>query len=198
MNQTNKEWINLASTLFQAADKLRKNIDAAEYKHIALGLLFLKYISDSFEARYEQLKNEEYADPEDPDEYLSENVFWIPANARWANLRSQAKQPTIGEILDEAMGAIERENRTLKGILPKVFARPNISSSTLGELIDLFSDIAFGGDAAKSKDVLGEVYEYFLGQFALDEGKKRRSVLYSRIHSKPACGNDRAVQRQGF
>ncbi len=172
MNQTNKEWINLASTLFQAADKLRKNIDAAEYKHIALGLLFLKYISDSFEARYEQLKNEEYADPEDPDEYLSENVFWIPANARWANLRSQAKQPTIGEILDEAMGAIERENRTLKGILPKVFARPNISSSTLGELIDLFSDIAFGGDAAKSKDVLGEVYEYFLGQFALDEGKK--------------------------
>ncbi len=166
---------SLENQLFKAADKLRNNIDAAEYKHISLGLLFLKYISDSFEARHEELENlkeTEGADPEDPDEYRSENVFWVPKNARWETLQSQARQPTIGEILDEAMGAIERENTTLKGILPKVFARPNISSSTLGELIDLFSDIALGDESAKSKDVLGKVYEYFLGQFALAEGKK--------------------------
>ncbi len=166
------ESLNLERKLFAAADKLRKNIDAAEYKHVALGLLFLKYISDSFEARKKQLESEEYADPEDPDEYRAENVFWVPKKARWIYLQSQAKQIDIGGILDKAMESIESENKTLKGILPKAFSRPNVSSSALGGLIDLFSNIALGDDAAKSKDVLGRVYEYFLGEFALAEGKK--------------------------
>ena len=162
--------------LWESADKLRKNIDAAEYKHIVLGLVFLKYISDSFEVLHAKLSEDkgkyEHADPEDPDEYRGENVFWVPPNARWVHIHSQSKQPTIGEILDEALEAIERENPTLKGILPKVFARQNVAPTTLGELIDLVGDIAFGNDAAKSKDTLGQVYEYFLGQFALAEGRK--------------------------
>ena len=163
---------SLETKLFKAADKLRKNIDAAEYKHVVLGLIFLKYISDSFEAQYEKLKTEEYADLEDADEYRGENVFWVPSNARWSHLRSQAKQTTIGKILDEAMEAIERDNRTLKGILPKVFSRLNVASETLGGLIDLIGNVALGDEAAKSKDVLGKVYEYFLGEFALAEGRK--------------------------
>lgn len=163
---------SLENDLFQAADKLRKNMDAAEYKHVVLGLIFLKYISDSFQARYDELKKEDYADPEDSDEYTAENVFWVPPNARWTHIQSQAKQSSIGETLDRSMEAIERKNETLKGILPKVFTRQNVSSSTLGELIDLVGDIALGDEAAKSKDILGKVYEYFLGQFALAEGKK--------------------------
>ena len=155
---------------------MRKTIDAAEYKHIALGLIFLKYISDSFEALHTKISegkgDYEYASEEDPDEYRGENVFWVPVNARWSYIQEQARQPTIGKILDESLEAIERENRTLKGILPKVFSRPNISPATLGELIDMFSNIALGTDVAKSKDILGKVYEYFLGQFALAEGKK--------------------------
>ena len=162
----------LEAQLFKAADKLRKNIDAAEYKHIVLGLIFLKYISDSFETQYEKLTKERFADPEDPDEYRGENVFWVPSDARWNHIRSQAKQPAIGQILDPAMEAIERENQTLKGILPKVFSRANVASSTIGELIDLISKIALGEETAKSKDILGKVYEYFLGEFALAEGKK--------------------------
>ena len=169
-NSTTTE--RLEAQLFKAADKLRKNIDAAEYKHIVLGLIFLKYISDSFEAQYEKLTKVEYADPEDPDEYRGENVFWVPPDARWTHIRSQAKQPAIGQILDESMEAIERENQTLKGILPKVFSRLNVASSTLGELIDLIGKIALGDETAKSKDILGKVYEYFLGEFALAEGKK--------------------------
>ena len=162
----------LEATLFKAADKLRKNMDAAEYKHVALGLLFLKYISDSFEARYEELKNERYADPEERDEYHAENEFWVPPEARWKALQSQSKQTNIGAVLDEAMEAIERENESLKGILPKGFSRPNVGAATLGGLMDLFGDVALGGAPAKSKDVLGKIYEYFLGQFALAEGKK--------------------------
>lgn len=169
---TTTESSSFEARLFQAADKLLKNLDAAEYKHIVLGLIFLKYISDSFEARYLELEAIDNADPEDADEYRAENVFWIPPKARWAHIRSQAKQAAIGRVLDQSMAAIERENPTLKGILPKVFARPNVSSSTLGELIDLVGDIALGDEAAKSKDILGKVYEYFLGQFALAEGKK--------------------------
>ena len=162
----------LEAQLFKAADKLRKNIDAAEYKHIVLGLIFLKYISDSFAAQREKLTTEKYADPEDPDEYRAENVFWVPSNARWTQIRSQAKQPDIGEILDQAMEAIEGENQTLKGILPKIFSRLNVASATLGELIDLISKITLGKETAQSKDILGKVYEYFLGEFALAEGKK--------------------------
>ena len=169
-NHTTTE--RLEVQLFKAADKLRKNIDAAQYKHIVLGLIFLKYISDSFLARYEELKNIEYADPEHPDEYTGENVFWVPLEARWSQICAQAKQPDIGQILDKAMELIEKDNQTLKGILPRVFARMNVASATLGELIDLISNIALAKESAQSKDVLGRVYEYFLGEFALAEGKK--------------------------
>ncbi len=167
---------NFEAQLFKTADKLRKNIDAAEYKHIVLGLIFLKYISDSFEELHTKLKNGkdkyEGADPEDQDEYKAENVFWVPKNARWEYLHSRAKLPTIGKDLDDAMELIEKENPTLKGILPKVFAKPNLDKSSLGGLIDLIGDVALGSEAAKSKDILGKVYEYFLGEFALAEGKK--------------------------
>jgi len=162
--------------LFKAADKLRKNMDAAEYKHIVLGLIFLKYISDSFEDLHSKLlagKGEyDGADPEDADEYRGENVFWVPKKARWSHLHSRAKLPSIGKDVDEAMEAIERENPTLKGILPKVYARPNLDKTSLGGLIDLVGNIALGNEAAKAKDILGHVYEYFLGEFALAEGKK--------------------------
>lgn len=162
--------------LFRAADKLRKNMDAAEYKHIVLGLIFLKYISDSFEELYEKIKAGEGdftdANPEDADEYRAENVFFVPSVARWNYLYARAKQPSIGTDLDDAMEAIEKENPTLKGILPKVYARPNLDKTALGGLIDLVGNIALGTEAAKSKDLLGRVYEYFLGEFANAEGKK--------------------------
>jgi type I restriction enzyme M protein len=170
----NKE--NFEASLFKTADKLRKNIDAAEYKHIVLGLIFLKYISDSFEELYKKLKegkgDYEFADPEDQDEYKQKNVFWVPKNARWSYLHSRSKLPTIGKDLDEAMEAIEKENETLKGILPKVFAKPNLDQSSLGGLIDLIGNVALGDEVSKSKDILGKVYEYFLGEFALAEGRK--------------------------
>lgn len=172
----NKGSESFEKQLFQTADKLRKNIDAAEYKHIVLGLVFLKYITDSFEELYNKLKEGkgeyEGADPEDQDEYRAQNVFWVPQNARFGYLHSRAKLPSIGTDLDEAMEAIEKENPTLKAILPKVYARPNLDKTALGSLIDLISDIAIGNEAAKSKDILGRVYEYFLGEFANVEGKK--------------------------
>lgn len=162
--------------LFKVADKLRKNMDAAEYKHIVLGLIFLKYISDSFENLYQKLQNGEGeyegANPEDVDEYRAENVFFVPPEARWSYLLSRAKQPNIGQDLDAAMEAIERINTSLKGILPKVYARPNLDKTALGGLIDLIGNIALGEEADKSKDILGKVYEYFLGEFASAEGKK--------------------------
>jgi type I restriction enzyme M protein len=166
----------LEKTLWLAADKLRKNMDAAEYKHIVLGLIFLKYISDAFEEMYDKLKAGEGhykgADPEDRDEYSSENVFFVPPQARWSYLLAQAKQPTIGKTIDEAMDSIEAQNPILKGVLPKQYARTNLDSNSLGGLIDMFSTLVLGTEAAKSKDLLGKVYEYFLGQFALAEGKK--------------------------
>lgn len=172
----NQKAENFEKILFKAADKLRKNIDAAEYKHVALGLIFLKYISDSFEEVYLKLKegNGEYegADPEDRDEYTAVHVFYVPQKARWSYLYSRAKLPSIGNDLDEAMEAIEKDNPPLKGILPKVYARPNLDKASLGGLIDLIGNIALGDEAAKSKDLLGRVYEYFLGEFANAEGKK--------------------------
>ena len=163
-------------TLFKTADKLRKNIDAAEYKHVVLGLIFLKYISDSFEELYEKLKAGEGdyagANPEDGDEYVAENVFYVPPTARWPYLHSRAKLPSIGTDIDEAMEAIEKDNPTLKGILSKVYARPNLDKAALGSLIDVIGNVALGDEAAKSKDLLGRVYEYFLGEFANAEGKK--------------------------
>jgi type I restriction enzyme M protein len=166
----------LEKQLWKSADKLRKNIDAAEYKHVVLGLIFLKYISDAFEELYDKLKvgEGEYAgaDPEDKDEYKAENVFFVPEKARWSYLLSQAKQPTIGKSVDEAMDFIEKENASLKGVLPKVYARQNLDPTSLGELIDLIGNIALGDAKARSADVLGHVFEYFLGEFALAEGKK--------------------------
>lgn len=174
-NNTNKPE-QFEKTLFKAADKLRKNMDAAEYKHIVLGLVFLKYISDSFAELYEKIKEGKGefsgANPEDPDEYRAENIFFVSQIARWSYLHSRAKLPSIGKDLDDAMEAIEKENPTLKGILPKVYARPNLDKAALGGLIDLIGNIALGTEAAKSKDILGRVYEYFLGEFANAEGKK--------------------------
>ena len=194
--------------LFKAADKLRKNIDAAEYKHVVLGLIFLKYISDSFEQLYQKLEKAEGeyegADSEDRDEYLAENVFFVPQNARWTYLHSRSKLPTIGKDIDDAMNAIEKENPALKGILPKVYARPNLDKASLGGLIDLIGDTAIGDEAAKSKDLLGRVYEYFLGEFANAEGKKGgqfytpKSIVKTLIEMiepykgrvyDPACGS---------
>jgi len=162
--------------LWKSADKLRKNIDAAEYKHVVLGLIFLKYISDAFESLYEKLKAGEGdykgADPEDIDEYKAENVFFVPAEARWSFLQSKAKQPDIGKFLDDAMDAIEKQNPSLKGVLPKVYSLGNLDATNLGGLVDLIGNIALGDAKARSADVLGHVFEYFLGQFALAEGKK--------------------------
>jgi type I restriction enzyme M protein len=166
----------LEKQLWKAADKLRKNIDAAEYKHIVQGLIFLKYISDSFEEHFAKLQAGvgEYAgaDPEDKDEYKAENVFFVPIEARWTYLQAQARQPKIGTFVDEAMDALEKENASLKGVLPKVFARQNLDPASLGGLIDLVGNIALGDAKARSADVLGHVFEYFLGEFALAEGKQ--------------------------
>jgi type I restriction enzyme M protein len=160
--------------LWKAADKLRKNIDAAEYKHVVMGLVFLKYISDSFEEYYEQLKSEINigADPEDKEEYKAENVFFVPQKARWSFLLANAKLPNIGKIVDEAMDSIEKDNNSLKGVLPKVYAKDNLDSKSLGGLIDLIGNIALGDAKARSADILGHVFEYFLGEFALAEGKQ--------------------------
>jgi type I restriction enzyme M protein len=173
---TNEE--PLEKQLWKAADKLRKNIDAAEYKHVVLGLIFLKYISDAFEELYAKLNADKKAgaDPEDKDEYKAENVFFVPAEARWSFMVSKARQPDIGTHVDAAMDAIEKENPSLKGVLPKVYARQNLDPTSLGELIDLVGNIALGSAHARkesrSADVLGHVFEYFLGEFALAEGKQ--------------------------
>ena len=156
--------------LWKMADKLRNNMDAGEYKHTVLGLVFLKYISDAFEDKYYELKNHPEADEEDPDEYLGENIFWVPPESRWENIKKNAKLPTIGQIIDDAMVAIEKNNRSLKGVLPTNYARPELDKIRLGELIDLFS-FKIGDKEGQSKDVLGRVYEYFLAKFASAEGK---------------------------
>lgn len=158
--------------LFKSADKLRKNIDAAEYKHVVLGLIFLKYISESFGELYDKLKVDEYSDPEDRDEYLAANTFFVPKEARWSHIHANAKLPTIGQTIDEAMQAIERENKELKNVLPQVYGRANLDKTSLGELIDLISNTELQVENGKSKDLFGRVYEYFLGEFANAEGKK--------------------------
>jgi type I restriction enzyme M protein len=166
--------VGFEQKLWQAADKLRNNLDAAEYKHVVLGLIFLKYISDAFEEKHAALEAElkSGADPEDPDEYRAENIFWVPKVARWSHLQGKAKQPTIGKLVDDAMVAIERDNPTLKGTLPKDFARPALDKQRLGELIDLIGTIGLGDKENRSRDLLGRVYEYFLSSFASAEGKK--------------------------
>jgi type I restriction enzyme M protein len=164
--------LGFEAQLFLAADKLRKNLEPSDYKHVALGLIFLRYISIAFEAKHAVLLKEDAAAAEDRDEYLAENVFWVPKLARWSHLQANAKQPTIGKLIDEAMAAIEKSNESLKGVLPKDYNRPALDKVMLGELIDLVSGIGMGEPDDKAKDVLGRVYEYFLGGFAGSEGKR--------------------------
>src|SRR3990172_5206068 len=186
--KTTSATVGYEAQLWQMADALRGSMDAAEYKHVVLGLIFLKYISDAFEEQHGKLDAEKKqgADPEDPDEYRAFNIFWVPPEARWQRLKAQAKQPTIGQLVDDAMAGIERDNPSLKGVLPRDYARPALDKQRLGQIIDLISNISFtpplpqgegrgeGGvnDSHRSKDLLGRVYEYFLSQFASAEGKK--------------------------
>ena len=164
--------LGFEAELFRTADKLRGNMEPSDYKHVALGLIFLKHISDSFEAKQKALLAEYPEGAEDPDEYAAENVFWVPKEARWAHLQANAKQSNIGKRVDEAMLAIEKVNTRLKGVLPKEYARPALNAVMLGELIDLISGITLGEETGKAKDILGRVYEYFLSQFAGSEGKR--------------------------
>lgn len=181
--------------LWQAADKLRGHMDAAEYKHVVLGLIFLKYISDAFEERYQQLQFE-FSDPahenfireepmryvalEDRDEYAAANVFWVPPEARWATLRGFARSPEIGQKIDNAMHAVEKENPKLRGVLSKDYARPTLDKRMLGELIDLIGTIGLGDADSRSKDVLGRVYEYFLGSLRWQKGARAASFIPRR------------------
>jgi len=198
--------VGYEAELWKMADALRGSMDAGEYKHVVLGLIFLKYISDAFEERHEKLIAERAhgADPEDPDEYRAHNVFWVPPEARWGHLKSHARQATIGQLVDDAMTGIERDNPALKGVLPKDYARPALDKTRLGQLIDMVSNIRVGDEEARSRDVLGRVYEYFLSQFASAEGKKGgefytpRSVVrllveliepYSGRVYDPCCGS---------
>jgi type I restriction enzyme M protein len=183
--KANGATIGYEAQLWQMADALRGSMDAAEYKHVVLGPIFLKYISDAFEELYGRLETEraQGADPEDPDEYRAKRVFWVPPEARWAYLKGQAKQAKIGQLIDDAMAAVERDNPSLKGVLPREYARPALDKQRLGQVIDLISNISFTspspasagegrGEGQRSKDVIGRVYEYFLSQFASAEGKK--------------------------
>jgi len=207
-NDTNKNGnggnLGFEADMFKAADKLRGNMEPSDYKHVALGLIFLKYISDAFEARHKALLAEDAHAAEDKDEYLADNVFWVPKEARWSHLQANAKLPTIGTLIDDAMRAIEKDNESLKGVLPKDYARPALNKVMLGELIDLISGIALNEEGDRSKDILGRVYEYFLGQFAGAEGKRGgefytpRSVVrvlvemlepYSGRVYDPCCGS---------
>ncbi len=163
--------LGFEATLWQAADALRGHMDASEYKHVVLGLIFLKYISDAFTEHYDQLKTVAGADPEDRDEYTAENVFWVPQEARWGKIQAAAKTPGIGKVIDDAMVAIENENPPLKGVLPKDYNRPALDKTRLGQIIDMVGGIGLGDTESRGKDILGRVYEYFLGQFAQQEGK---------------------------
>jgi type I restriction enzyme M protein len=166
--------LGFEAELFKAADKLRGNMEPSDYKHVALGLIFLKYISDAFEARHAELLREDPKTAEDRDEYLADNIFWVPKDARWSHLKANARRPEIGTLIDDAMRAIEKDNESLRGVLPKDYARPALNKVMLGELIDLVSGIALGGGGFETRpfDILGRVYEYFLGQFAGAEGKR--------------------------
>jgi type I restriction enzyme M protein len=164
----------LEKKLWKTADKLRKNMDAAEYKHVVLGLIFLKYISDAFEELYQKLvaQKAEGANPEDKNEYIAEKVFYVPPSARWKWLQGRVTLPTIGKDVDDAMDAIEKDNPSLRGVLPKVYAQEKLDKQSIGGLINQVSTATLGTKEAQSKDMLGKVYEYFLGEFALAEGKK--------------------------
>lgn len=211
--------LGIEAELFKTADKLRGNMEPSDYKHVALGLIFLKHISDSFEAKRAELLASYPEGAEDRDEYAADNVFWVPPAARWSHLQAHAKQPGIGKLIDEAMIAIEKDNENLKGVLPKDYARPALNAVMLGELIDLVSNIALGQEKGSARDLLGRVYEYFLGQFAGSEGKRGgefytpRSVVRVMVEMlepfkgrvyDPCCGSggmfvqsERFVEEQG-
>ncbi len=163
--------VGFEEKLWQAADKLRSNMDAAEYKHVVLGLIFLKYVSDSFEEKYQALLEEGYGDEEDRDEYLADNIFWVPKEARWSEIQKHATNADIGSVIDHAMETLENENNSLKGVLTKNYSRAELDKTRLGELVTLFTNIEVGSTAAQERDVLGRVYEYFLSKFASAEGK---------------------------
>ncbi|MEQ9345657.1 MAG: class I SAM-dependent DNA methyltransferase [Thalassospira sp.] len=196
--------LGIEAELFKTADKLRGNMEPSDYKHVALGLIFLKHISDNFEAKRAELLADYPEGAEDPDEYAAENVFWVPKAGRWSHLQANAKKSDIGKLIDGAMIAIEKENPSLKGVLPKEYARPGLNAVMLGELIDLISGITLQQGKDKSRDVLGRVYEYFLGQFAGSEGKRGgefytpRSVVRTMVEMlephkgrvyDPCCGS---------
>lgn len=196
--------LGIEASLFKTADKLRGNMEPSDYKHVALGLIFLKHISDGFELKRQALLDEYPEGAEDPDEYLADNIFWVPAEARWSHLQASARQPIIGRLIDEAMIAIEKVNPSLQGVLPKDYGRPALSAVMLGELIDLISGIALGEGKDRARDLLGRVYEYFLGQFAGSEGKRGgefytpRSVVRTMVEMlepykgrvyDPCCGS---------
>ena len=164
--------LDFAAELFKAADKMRGGLEPSEYKHVALGLIFLKYISEAFQALHDTLSRDPHADPEEPDEYLAENVFWVPEKARWSLLQDNARSENIGKIIDDAMTAIEARNSSLKGVLPRDYARPTLDKTMLGELVDLFSNITLHNDTDRARDLLGRVYEYFISGFAGAEGKR--------------------------
>ena len=185
--------------LWAMADALRGSMDAAEYKHVVLGLIFLKYISDAFEERRATVLAEWGEDTaEDRDEYTAENIFWVPPEARWAHLKAQARQSTVGLTVDAAMAAIERDNPALEDVLPRDFARLSLDKQRLGQLIDLVSNIQVGDADARSRDVLGRVYEYFLSQFASAEGKKGGEFYTPRCVVKVLVEMLRAVPRPGL
>jgi type I restriction enzyme M protein len=171
--------LGFEATLWSAAEKLKGNMDAGEYKHVVLGLIFLKYISDAFEERHAALAKDKSADAEDRDEYTADNIFWVNKIARWSYLQGRAKQPTIGKDLDDAMVAVEKDNPTLKGVLPKEYARPALDKHRLGELIDLIGTIGLGDRESRSKDILGRVYEYFFEPVRQRRGQAERPVLHA-------------------
>ena len=173
-NDSRQADLDFAADLFKAADKMRGGLEPSEYKHVALGLIFLKYISEAFQGLHDRLAADEYADPEDPDEYLAENVLWAPEAARWSNIQQNARSDDIGKIIDNAMEAIEANpgNARLKGVLPKNYARPTLDKTMLGELVDLFSNSKMHDGADRARDLLGRVYEYFISGFAGAEGKR--------------------------
>lgn len=177
--------IGFEREIWKAADKMRGNIDASEYKSVVLGLIFLKYISDKFETKYRQLVAEGEGFEEDKDEYTAENIFYVPTEARWERIAAEAHTPEIGQVIDNAMRAIEKENKRLKDILPKNFARPELDKRRLGDVVDLFTNIRMH-EHGDSKDILGRAYEYCLSKFAEAEGETRRRILYARLYCQNA------------
>lgn len=171
-SSSNGATIGFEKELWAAADKMRGNMEPSEYKHVALGLIFLKFISEAFEAKYAELQADDLSDPEDTDEYLAANIFFVPEESRWSKLQANAKQPTIGTIIDDAMRGLENANPSLKGVLPKDYGRPSLNKTMLGELIDVFSTLTMTGEDGKGRDVFGRVYEYFLNGFAGVEGRR--------------------------